>query len=193
MTPASQDLTQLLAAWSDGNQAALEKLLPLVNAELRRLAGHYMRRENPGHTLQTSALVNEAYIRLIDQKHVRWQNRAHFYGIASQLMRRILIDHARSNQYAKRGGGAVKVSLDEAAAITEARSAELLAVDEALEKLTAMDARKGRLVELRFFGGLTEEETAEVLGISLPTVQREWRAAKAWLHRMLTAGENDEA
>jgi len=192
MTPASQDLTQLLAAWSDGNQAALEKLLPLVNAELRRLAGHYMRRETPGHTLQTSALVNEAYIRLIDQKHVRWQNRAHFYGIASQLMRRILIDHARSNQYAKRGGGAVKVSLDEAAAITEARSAELLAVDEALEKLTAMDARKGRLVELRFFGGLTEEEAAEVLGVSLPTVQREWRAAKAWLHRMLTAGENNE-
>jgi RNA polymerase sigma-70 factor (ECF subfamily) len=191
MTPASQNLTQLLAAWSDGDQAALEELLPLVNAELRRLAGHYMRREGPGHTLQTSALVNEAYIRLIDQKHVRWQNRAHFFGIAAQLMRRILIDHVRSHQYAKRGGGAVQISLDEAAAVTEARSAELLAVDEALEKLTAMDARKGRLVELRFFGGLTEEEAAEVMGVSVPTVQREWRAAKAWLHRMLTDGEDE--
>lgn len=193
MTPASQNLTQLLAAWSDGDQAALEELLPLVNAELRRLAGHYMRRESPGHTLQTSALVNEAYLRLIDQQQVQWQNRAHFFGIAAQLMRRILIDHARKAQYAKRGGGAVQVSLDEAAAVTEARSAELLAVDEALEKLTTMDARKGRIVELRFFGGLTEEETAEVMGISSPTVQREWRAAKAWLHRMLTANENDEA
>jgi len=193
MTSASQELTQLLVAWSDGDQAALEKLLPLVNAELRRLASRYMRRETPGHTLQTSALVNEAYLRLIDQQHVRWQNRAHFFGIAAQLMRRILIDHARRYQYAKRGGGAVQVSLDEAAAVTEARAAELLAVDEALEKLTAMDARKGRIVELRFFGGLTEEETAEVMGVSVPTVQREWRAAKAWLHRMLTSGESDDA
>lgn len=193
MTPAPQELTQLLVDWSNGDEAALDRLLPLVNAELRRLAARYMRRENPGHTLQTSALVNEAYLRLIDQQHVRWQNRAHFFGIAAQLMRRILIDHARSHQYAKRGGGALKVSLDEAAAVTEARAAELLAVDEALERLTAMDARKGRIVELRFFGGLSLEETAEVLGISSPTVQREWRAAKAWLHRMLTDGENDEA
>jgi len=193
MTPSSQELTQLLAAWSDGDQAALEKLLPLVNVELRRLAGHYMRGETPGHTLQTSALVNEAYLRLIDQRHVRWQNRAHFFGIAAQLMRRILIDHARKAQYQKRGGGAVQVSLDEAAAVAEARAAELLAVDEALGKLTAMDVRKGRLVELRFFGGLTEEETAEVMGISVPTVQREWRAAKAWLHRMLTDVKTDEA
>jgi RNA polymerase sigma factor (TIGR02999 family) len=193
MTPSSQELTQLLVAWSDGDQAALEKLLPLVNAELRRLASRYMRRETPGHTLQTSALVNEAYLRLIDQRHVRWQNRAHFFGIAAQLMRRILIDHARKAHYAKRGGGAVQVSLDEAAAVAEARAAELLAVDEALEKLTAMDARKGRLVELRFFGGLTEEETAEVMGISVPTVQREWRAAKAWLHRMLTEDNRHDA
>src|SRR5689334_960727 len=193
MTPSSQELTQLLAAWSDGDQAALEKLLPLVNVELRRLAGHYMRGETPGHTLQTSALVNEAYLRLIDQRHVRWQNRAHFFGIAAQLMRRILIDHARKAQYQKRGGGAVQVSLDEAAAVAEARAAELLAVDEALGKLTAMDVRKGRLVELRFFGGLTEEETAEVMGISVPTVQREWRAAKAWLHRMLTEDHRDDA
>lgn len=196
MTPAPQDVTRLLVDWSNGDQAALDKLLPLVNAELRRLARRYMRRESPGHTLQTSALVNEAYLRLIDQKSVQWQNRAHFFGIAAQLMRRILIDHARKAHYAKRGGGALKVSLDEAAPInkvTEARAAELLAVDEALEKLTAMDARKGRIVELRFFGGLTEEETAEALAVSLPTVQREWRAAKAWLHRMLTDGVNDES
>ena len=193
MTPASQGVTQLLVDWSNGDQAALHKLLPLVNAELRQLAKRYMRRENPGHTLQTSALVNEAYIRLIDQQQVRWQNRAHFFGIAAQLMRRILIDHARSHHYAKRGGGALRVSLDETAAVTNARAAELLAVDEALEKLTAMDARKGRIVELRFFGGLTEEETAEVIGISSPTVQREWRAAKAWLHRMLTDEKSDEA
>lgn len=191
--PESQDVTQLLVAWSNGDQAALDKLLPLVNTELRQLARRYMRRENPGHTLQTSALVNEAYMRLIDQQQVRWQNRAHFLGIAAQLMRRILIDHARNHHYAKRGGGALRVSLDEAAAVTEARAAELLAVDEALEKLTAMDARKGRIVELRFFGGLSLEETAEVMGISSPTVQREWRAAKAWLHRMLTDEKSDEA
>jgi len=193
MISASEDVTRLLVNWSNGDQAALDKLLPLVNDELRRLARRYMRRESPGHTLQTSALVNEAYLRLIDQKHVQWQNRAHFFGIAAQLMRRILIDHARSHHYAKRGGGALKVSLDEAAAVTEARAAELLAVDEALEKLTAMDERKGRIVELRFFGGLTEEETAEVMGVSSPTVQREWRAAKAWLRRMLTEEKYDEA
>jgi RNA polymerase sigma-70 factor, ECF subfamily len=193
MIPASQDVSQLLADWSNGDQAALDKLLPLVNVELRQLARRYMRRENPGHTLQTSALVNEAYLRLIEQKSVRWQNRAHFFVIAAQLMRRILIDHARSHHYAKRGGGALRVSLDEAAAVTEARAAELLAVDEALEKLTAMDARKGSIVELRFFGGLSLEETAEVLGISSPTVQREWRAAKAWLRRTISKGESDAA
>jgi RNA polymerase sigma factor (TIGR02999 family) len=192
MIPGSKEVTQLLADWSNGDQAALDKLLPLVNSELRNLAGRYMRRENPGHTLQTSALVNEAYLRLIDQKNVRWQNRAHFFGIAAQLMRRILIDHARSHQYAKRGGGALKVSLDEAAAITETCAVELLAVDEALEKLTAMDARKGRIVELRFFGGLSLDETAEVMGISSATVQREWRAAKAWLRRMLADEKPDE-
>ena len=192
MIPGSQEVTRLLLDWSNGDQAALDKLIPLVHSELRKLAGRYMRRESPGHTLQTSALVNEAYLRLIDQKKVRWQNRAHFYGIAAQLMRRILIDHARNHHYAKRGGGALKVSLDEAAAVTEAPAAELLAVDEALEKLTAMDARKGRIVELRFFGGLSLEETAEVMEISSPTVQREWRAAKAWLRRMLTNKKPDE-
>jgi RNA polymerase sigma factor (TIGR02999 family) len=172
--------------WSNGDQSALSELLPLVNTELRRMARRYMRHENPAHTLQTSALVNEAYLRLINQRNVRWQNRAHFFGITAQLMRRILVDHARSHHYQKRGGRALKVSLDESAAVTEARAAELLAVDEALDKLTSIDARKGRIVELRFFGGLTEAETAEVMGISSPTVQREWRAAKAWLYRMLT-------
>jgi RNA polymerase sigma factor (TIGR02999 family) len=192
MITASQEVTQLLVDWSNGDQAALDKLLPLVNDELRQLARRYMRRESPGHTLQTSALINEAFLRLVDQQRVRWQNRAHFFGVAARLMRRVLIDHARSHRYAKRGGGALKVSLDEAAAVTEARAAELLAVDEALEKLTKMDARKGRIVELRFFGGLTEAETAEVMGVSLPTAQREWRAAKAWLRRMLTDEKTDE-
>ncbi len=193
MTTASPEVTQLLLDWNNGDQAALDELLPLVNVELRLLAKRYMRRESPGHTLQTSALVNEAYLRLIDQKHVQWQNRAHFLGIAAQLMRRILIDHARSHHYAKRGGGALRVSLDESAAVTEAKAAELMAVDEAVQKLAALDARKGRIVELRFYGGLTEEETAEVLGVSIPTVQREWRAAKAWLHRMLTEEISDES
>lgn len=186
------DVSQLLIAWGAGDQAALEKLLPLVNQELRRLAAGYMRRERKGHSLQSSDLVNEAWLRLVNQNRMQWQNRAHFFGIAAQLMRRILIDHARRYQYQKRGGGAVRVSLDEAAAVTEARAAELLAVDEALEKLTAIDARKGRIVELRFFGGLDLDETAEVMGISSPTVQREWRLSKAWLYRILTEGENGD-
>lgn len=186
------DVSQLLIAWGAGDQAALEKLLPLVNQELRRLAAGYMRRERKGHSLQSSDLVNEAWLRLVNQNRMQWQNRAHFFGIAAQLMRRILIDHARRYQYQKRGGGAVQVSLDEAAAVTEARAAELLAVDEALEKLTAIDARKGRIVELRFFGGLDLDETAEVMGISSPTVQREWRLSKAWLYRILTEGENGD-
>lgn len=186
------DVSQLLIAWGAGDQAALEKLLPLVNQELRRLAAGYMRRERKGHSLQSSDLVNEAWLRLVNQNRMQWQNRAHFFGIAAQLMRRILIDHARRYQYQKRGGGAVRISLDEAAAVTEARAAELLAVDEALEKLTAIDARKGRIVELRFFGGLDLDETAEVMGISSPTVQREWRLSKAWLYRILTEGENGD-
>lgn len=190
MTPSN--VTQLLIDWSNGDQAALAELTPLVDSELRRLAGHYMRGERRGHTLQTSALVNEAYLRLIDQKDIQWRNRAHFFGVAAQLMRRILIDHARRHQSDKRGGGALRVSLDESYAVTQARAIELLAIDEALERLAGMDARKGRIVELRFFGGLSMEETAEVLGVSLPTVQREWRAARAWLHRMLTVGETDE-
>lgn len=190
--PTQHDVSQLLIAWSDGDQAALEKLLPLVNAELRRLAARYMRRERQGHSLQSSDLVNEAWLRLVNQNQVEWRNRAHFFGIAAQLMRRILIDHARKYKYQKRGGGAVRISLDEAAAVTEARAAELIAVDEALEKLAAIDQRKARIIELRFFGGLDLDETAEVMGVSSPTVQREWRAAKAWLYRILTEGENGD-
>ena len=191
MNPSPLNVTQLLVNWSNGDQAALDQLLPLVNDELRRLARNYLRRENPGHTLQPTALVNEAYLRLIDQQNVQWQNRAHFFGIAAQLMRRILVDHARRHAYAKRGGGAIQVSFDEGMAVTEAKAAELLAVHEALEQLTKLDERKGRIVVLRFFGGLSLEEVAEVLSISSPTVQREWRAAKAWLHRILTEGNDD--
>jgi len=181
-----EEVTQLLVAWGNGNKAALERLMPLVYDELRRLAHHYMRREHPGHTLQTTALVNEAYFRLVDQKHVHWQNRAHFFAISAQLMRRILIDHARSHQFVKRGGGAHKVSLDEVAVVAQEQAADLLALDDALRSLAAIDERKGRIVELRFFGGLSAEETAEALKISPRTVMREWSMAKAWLYRAIS-------
>lgn len=191
MNTTPPNVTQLLVNWNNGDPSALNQLLPLVHDELRRLARNYLRREKPGHTLQPTALVNEAYLRLINQQHVQWQNRAHFFGLSAQLMRRILVDHARRHAYAKRGGGALQVSFDEGMAGTEAKATELLAVNVALEKLTALDARKGRIVELRFFGGLNLDETAEVLNISSPTVQREWRAAKAWLHRLLTESNDD--
>jgi RNA polymerase sigma factor (TIGR02999 family) len=184
-TPAPHEVTQLLVAWSNGNQAALDKLMPLVDRELHRLAHHYMRRENPGHTLQTTALVNEAYLKLIDQKHVHWKNRAHFFALAAQLMRRILVDHARNRRYAKRGGGANRISFDEAMVVSPERGADLIALDEALYKLAAIDARKSKVVELRFFGGLSVEETAEALQISAVTVMREWNMAKAWLYNSL--------
>jgi RNA polymerase sigma-70 factor, ECF subfamily len=180
---SSKEVTQLLFDWGNGDQAALDKLVPIVYEELRRMAGRYMRRQNPDHTLQTSALVNEAYLRLIDQKNVQWQNRAHFFGIAAQLMRRVLIDHVRSHHYAKRGGDAVKVSLDEAAIMDQSRSPDLIALDDALNSLAAIDPQQSRIVELRFFGGLTIEETAEVLGISHATVERDWSVARAWLRR----------
>ena len=190
-TPSSlpEEVTQLLLDWSNGNQAALEKLMPLVYEELRRLAHHYMRREHPGHTLQTTALVNEAYFRLVDQKQMRWQNRAHFFAISAQLMRRILIDHARSHQSAKRGGGAHKVSLNEVAVVAQEQAADLIALDDALRSLTAIDERKGRIVELRFFGGLSVEETAEALKISPRSVMREWSMAKAWLYKEVKSDE----
>jgi RNA polymerase sigma factor (TIGR02999 family) len=183
--PSSQEITQLLLAWSDGDQAALEKLTPLVYAELHRLAKGYMFGERPGHTLQTTALINEAYMRLIDWKNVRWQGRAHFFGVAAQVMRRILVDFARARHYTKRGGAAPQVSLDEAVTIHEDRSAELIALDEALKSLAEIDPRKSQVVELRFFGGLSAKETAEALKVSLRTVEREWNSARAWLYREL--------
>jgi RNA polymerase sigma-70 factor (ECF subfamily) len=184
-SPSQEEVTQLLLAWGNGNEAALEKLMPLVYEELRRLAHQYMRRERPGHTLQTTALVNEVYFRLIDQKRMHLQNRAHFLAIAAQLMRRILVDHARSHQYAKRGGGAHKVSLDEGAIVAEEQAADLIALDDALLSLAAIDERKSRIVELRFFGGLSVEETAETLKTSTRTVMREWSMAKAWLYHTI--------
>jgi RNA polymerase sigma factor (TIGR02999 family) len=184
--PPPSEITDLLVAWSGGDQTALEKLLPLVEEELHRIASHYMRRENPGHTLQPTALINEAYFRLINQKNVRWQNRAHFFGIAAQLMRRILLNYARDRHRDKRGGAALQVSLSEAALMSEVKSSELIALDEALERLAAIDERKSQVVELRYFGGLSVEETAEVLKVSPVTVIRHWNMAKAWLARELS-------
>jgi RNA polymerase sigma factor (TIGR02999 family) len=175
----------LLAAWSDGDRSALDKLLPLVEGELHRLAHRYMSHEREGHTLQTTALVNEAYLKLIDQK-VDWQSRAHFFGIAAQIMRRILIDHARKHLGPKHGGGKT-ISLEEVAVVSRERASELVALDEALTTLAKVDERKSRLVELRYFGGLTIEETAAVLGVSDETIRREWIRAKAFLHRELSS------
>jgi RNA polymerase sigma factor (TIGR02999 family) len=178
-----QEVMQLLVAWSNGDKAALDRLMPLVYGELHRLAHHYMTRERPGHSLQTTALVNEAYFRLVDQKQVHWKNRAHFFGIAAQLMRRILVDDARNRGRAKRGGNALKVSLDEGATLAQGPAAELIALDDALLEMAAIDPRRSQVVELRFFGGLSVAETAEVLGISPNTVVRDWNMAKAWLYR----------
>lgn len=183
MAALPNEVTQLLISWSNGDKTALDQLIPLVHAELRRLARHHMGRENPGHTLQTSALLNEAYLRLVDQQGVPWQNRAHFFAVSAQVMRHILIDHARSHTYAKRGGGARKVSLDEAVAMNDKRANELVALDDALNILATLDTRKSQIIELRFFGGLSIAETAEALNISPITVTREWRSAKAWLRR----------
>jgi RNA polymerase sigma-70 factor, ECF subfamily len=185
-SPAPHDVTQLLVAWSNGNQAARDQLMSVVYEELHRLARRYMERESPGHTLQTSALVNEAFLRLVDQRNVQWQNRAHFFGIAAQMMRRILVDYARSRSYAKRGGGARRLTLDEGLIVSDERSAEVVAVHEALEGLAKFDARKSQIVELRFFGGLSIDETAEVLGVSPGTVMADWTVAKAWLRREIS-------
>jgi RNA polymerase sigma factor (TIGR02999 family) len=182
----AHELTQLLEAWSDGEEEALEKLAPLVHAELYRLARRYMGRERPDHLLQTSALINEAYIRLIDWKNVRWQNRAHFFGVAAQMMRRILVDFARRRPRVDRDLEAIKMSLDEAMTISLERDPDLLALDEALESLAKIDERKSRIVELRFFGGLSVDETAEIMRLSSITVIREWNKAKAWLYRELS-------
>lgn len=186
-----QDVTQLLHKWSTGDSAALNALIPLVYAELRRLARHYLQGERQDHTLSSTALVHEAYLRLIKQSDVTWQNRAHFFGIASQMMRRILVDHARSHAYAKRGGGAVTLALDEALAVADKREIDLVALDDALAGLAKLDERQSRLVELRFFGGLSIEETSEVLGVSAPTLKRDWASARAWLFREMNRGSLD--
>ena len=190
-TPSTQGITQLLVAWSQGDAAALEQLTPLVHAELHRLAKRFMAGERPGHLLQTTALVNEAYLRLIDWQNVEWQNRAHFFGLAAQLMRRILVDFARARQREKRGGDeALQVSLSEAANVAVERGADLVALDDALQTLEKLDLRQARVVELRFFAGLSLEETAEALKVSLSTVRRDWSLAEAWLFRELNRKEN---
>jgi RNA polymerase sigma factor (TIGR02999 family) len=186
MTQTPENVTQLLIGWSKGDKEALDKLLPLVYNELHRQAAAYLRRERVGHTLQTTALIHEAYVRLVDQKNVHWQNRAHFFGIAAQLMRRILVDHARTKKRVKRGGSDIRVSLSEVTIKADARDLDIVALDEALERLARIDEQQSRIVELRFFSGLTVEETAEVLGISPATVKRDWSMAKAWLHREIS-------
>ncbi|MEN3335368.1 MAG: hypothetical protein V7641_4733 [Blastocatellia bacterium] len=180
--PTSSEVTRLLKDWGSGDSSALDQLIPIVYDELRAVAARYLRRERQDHTLQPTALVNEAYLRLIDQKQVNWQNRAHFVGVAAQMMRRILVDHAKSHNRVKRGGGAQKVTLDEALALSEKRADDLLELDEALTALAAFDERKSRVVEMKYFGGLSVEETAEVLQVSVITVARDWKLAKAWLY-----------
>jgi RNA polymerase sigma-70 factor (ECF subfamily) len=185
-TPRQHAITELLAEWRDGNQSALDALYPLVYDELHRLARRYMSRERKGHTLQTTALINEAYVRLVDQKNVQWANRSHFFAISAQIMRRILIDHARRHAYAKRGGGAQQVSLEEAATVTRDQGHELIRLDEALKSLAEMDPRRSQVVELRYIGGLNNEEIAGVLRISENTVTRDWNMARAWLYQQLS-------
>ena len=184
--PHQHEITQLLAEWSDGNQSALDELYPLVYEELHRLARRYMSRERKGHTLQTTALINEAYVRLVDQRNVHWANRSHFFAISAQIMRRILIDHARRHAYAKRGGGAQQVSLEEVAIVAREQSSEIIRLDEALKILAKMDPRRCHVVELRYFGGLSNEEIACVLKVSENTVTRDWNLARAWLYQQLT-------
>lgn len=186
-------VSKLLLAWSEGEEGADEQLVPLVYEELHRLAKRYMRKERSGHTLQTSALVNEAYLRLVGAKEVRWQNRAHFFAVSARMMRRILVDLARAKHDLKRGGGAIQVSLEEALAVSPEPSAELVALDEALTRLARLHPRQAEVVEMRYFGGLTEEEVAEVLKVSLRTVQQDWRLARLWLYRDLRSGQENDA
>ena len=188
---AMDDISALLRAWSDGDQSALDRLTPIVYDELHRLARRYMKRERPGHSLQTAALVNEAYMRLVDYERMQWQNRAHFFAVSAQLMRRILVDHARRHNL-KRGGDVQHVSLEEAAVVGGGGDTDLVVLDDAMNALARIDPRKVQVVEMRFFGGLSVEETAEVLKVSTVTVKREWRAAKAWLYRELAGGSTDE-
>jgi len=189
----AHEVTQLLHAWSNGDEQALERLIPLVRKELHRLARRYMAGESPGHTLQTTALVNEAYLRLVDVKAVSWQNRAHFFGVSAQLMRRILVDLARSRHSLKRGGDASTLSLEEGLIVSPERGADVVALDDALKTLTSIDPRRSRVVELRFFGGLSVEEAAEVLKVSPETVMHDWKLAKAWLLRELSVEKAHDA
>lgn len=192
-TLSQKDITGLLLDWGSGDKAALDKLIPLVYQELRRIARKYMQRERAGNTLQTSALINEAYIRLVDYKRTRWQDRAHFFAVASQAMRRILVERARRRGRQKRGGATQRVSLDEAADLAAERVGAIVALDQALTDLYDIAPRKAQVVEMRYFGGLNNDEIGEVLGVSPPTVQREWRAARAWLYRAISEGIGDEA
>jgi RNA polymerase sigma factor (TIGR02999 family) len=184
--PVRHEVTRLLDDWSRGNRGALDALIPLVHAELHALARRYLGRERPGHTLQPSALVNEVYLRLVGERTMKWQNRAHFLAVTAQLMRFILVDHSRRRRYPKRGGGRIRIALDETLAIAPERSEELVALDEALTRLAALDERKSRIAELRYFAGLSVEETAEALSVSVATVMRDWRLTKAWLQRELS-------
>ena len=193
MSPRPLQITQLLHAWGDGDEHALDKLLPLVQGELHKLAHRYMARERPGHTLQTTALVNEVYLRLVRARDLPWQDRAHFFAVCAQSMRRILTDYARSRRYAKRGGGAQQVSLNEAPEVSRQPRGDLVALDDALNQLAAVDERKSRVVELRYFGGLSVEETSEVLKVSPETVMRDWKLAKACLLRELSGEQRDES
>ena len=190
-SPPKHEITRLLDKWSSGNQSALDELYPLVYDELHRLASRYMSRERKGHTLQTTALINEAYVRLVDQRTVHWANRSHFFAISAQIMRRILIDHARSHAYAKRGGGQQKVSLDETATLQVSKAAALISLDDALQSLAEIDQRRSQVVELRYFGGLSNEEIAQALGISPNTVTRDWNMARAWLYQQLAGSTTD--
>jgi RNA polymerase sigma factor (TIGR02999 family) len=191
MTSDPDNVSRLLAEWRDGNQQAFEEMLPLIYDELRRLAHSFLNRERQGHTLQTTALVHEAYLKLVHQRDARWQNRAHFFAIASQAMRRILIDSARKHIAEKRGGGAEKLSLDEVAAISPEPNTSLIALDLALTRLAEIDSQQSRIIELRYFGGLTVEETAEVLSLSPATIKREWTMARAWLHQELSGDDGE--
>jgi RNA polymerase sigma-70 factor (ECF subfamily) len=193
MAPTSHEVTKLLLAWSEGDKQALDRLVPLVYDELRQLAQSYMRKERGDHTLQTTGLIHEAYMRLIDANRVQWRNRAHFFGVAARLMRQILVNIARERGAQKRGGGAEQVSLDEAMLIDRGREEGLVALDEALGALAQFDARKAQVVEMRFFGGLTEEEIAAALNVSTETVRRDWRLARSWLRRKLSGEQNDGA
>lgn len=191
-TMSPQEVTQLLADWAKGDSSALDKLFPLVHGELRRIARRQMSQERPGHTLQATALVNEAYMKIAGQKGFEWHNRSHFFAVCAQVMRHVLIDHARAHARDKRGGGAIQVSLNEAAVMVKEQAADFVALDDALQELEIVDQQKARIVEMRYFGGLSIEETAEVLNISPRTVRREWRRAKAWLYRMIAEGSADE-